>query len=128
MNTRSHHSLFCSSLVCSLFMFAICSVFIFAGLGTLFAQSPGTVKDKNIPGSGIMRFAYVPAGRFDMGDQENSPAHRVIITKGFWIGVTEVTQGQWKGVMGALPKRCSTGNLNATFFGDTKPVVCVNWF
>jgi formylglycine-generating enzyme required for sulfatase activity len=43
----------------------------------------------------------VPAGSFMMG--ESSSSHKVTLTKGFWIGWTEVTQAQWKAVIGNNP-------------------------
>ena len=58
-----------------------------------------------------MKLKLIPAGEFlmgspesdeDAGDSEN-PQHRVRITKPFYLGVTEVTQGQWEAVMGTRP-------------------------
>ena len=63
-------------------------------------------------------FVRIPSGRFVMGTtQENQrlleekgwwnrflsveqPAHLVVIRRPFWIGQTEVTQAQWKRIMG----------------------------
>ena len=42
-----------------------------------------------------------PAG--EKGRQENEEQVGVILTKPFWLGKTEVTQGQFKKVMGAAP-------------------------
>jgi formylglycine-generating enzyme required for sulfatase activity len=74
-----------------------------------------------------MRFHYVPPGEFTMGSPESEPErekietqHRVRLTRGFWMGETEVTQGQWRAVMGTSPsllKGC----------GDTCPVERVSW-
>ena len=64
----------------------------------------------------------MPAGSFDMGandDADSKPVHRVNIP-GFLLGKTEVTQGQWKTVMGGNPsifKQC----------GDDCPVENVSW-
>ena len=47
----------------------------------------------------------LPAGSFEMGSNENAderPVHRVNVPS-FLIGKTEVTQGQWKAVMGSNP-------------------------
>jgi formylglycine-generating enzyme required for sulfatase activity len=71
--------------------------------------SPATGKTyKNSIG---MEFIEIPAGEFLMGcskgDTECSvdekPQHKVKITKSFYIGRFEVTQGQWKKVMGNNP-------------------------
>jgi formylglycine-generating enzyme required for sulfatase activity len=58
-----------------------------------------------------MRFVLIPAGEFLMGspaDDEYSfgddrPQHRVRITKAFYLGVCEVTQGQYEAVVGSCP-------------------------
>ncbi|MBC8216867.1 MAG: formylglycine-generating enzyme family protein [Planctomycetes bacterium] len=47
-----------------------------------------------------MKLVSIPAGSFMMGS--NRP-HEVRISKGFWMGQTEVTQGQYKSVMNAEP-------------------------
>ena len=74
-----------------------------------------------------MRFRYVPAGTFRMGSPETETErgeeeflHRVELTRAFWIGETEVTQGQWHGLMGTNP---ATSNQCGKC-----PVEAVNWF
>ena len=49
---------------------------------------------------------WCPAGTFMMGSPrteegryDNERQHEVTLTKGFWMGETEVTQGQWKKIM-----------------------------
>ena len=62
-----------------------------------------------------MRFRHVPAGRFMMGAPEGDtdalpfekPRHEVEITKDFYLGVHEVTQKQYKDVMGHNPSHFS---------------------
>jgi formylglycine-generating enzyme required for sulfatase activity len=60
-----------------------------------------------------MMFNKIPAGTFMMGsptdeigrkDAEETQ-HKVTITKAFYMQATEVTQGQWKAVMGTMPWR-----------------------
>jgi len=67
-----------------------------------------------------MEFVWIPAGEFMMGsnsgDADEKPVHGVRITKGFWMGRYEVTQGQWRDVTGR--------NLEK---GDHYPVERVSW-
>jgi len=37
--------------------------------------------------------------------------HSVVLTKGFWMGKTTVTQGQWKALMGNNPSNFNRANL-----------------
>ncbi len=46
-------------------------------------------------------FRWCPAGNFKMG--EGDDAIDVELSKGFWLGETEVTQGQWQKLMGTTP-------------------------
>jgi formylglycine-generating enzyme required for sulfatase activity len=70
-------------------------------------------------------FVRIPPGEFMMGCSagdttcivNESPAHRVAITRPFEIGKYEVTQAQWEAVMGANPSR---------FRGADRPVENVN--
>jgi len=81
------------------------------------------------PAGGDMIF--IPAGTFDMGcttsqqtygncDSDETPVHSVTLTHDFYIGETEVTQGEYQAVMGSNPS-CFEG------CGSTCPVDCVNW-
>jgi formylglycine-generating enzyme required for sulfatase activity len=73
-----------------------------------------------------MKFVLIPAGEFTMGSPENEqnrfrdegPQHKVKITKPFYMQTTEVTQAQWKAVMGSNP---------SYFKGDDLPVEQVSW-
>ena len=77
---------------------------------------------------GGVRFVWrwICPGRFMMGcdetdahgfEWEKSP-HWVVITQGFWMGETPVTQAQWQAVMGVNPSH---------FKGDELPVEMVSW-
>lgn len=57
-----------------------------------------------------VRLCWCPAGRFIMGSPPGEPERRpgedqvaVTLTRGFWIGKFEATQGDWKRVAGKLP-------------------------
>ncbi len=64
----------------------------------------------------------VPAGSFLMGseggDSDEKPVTRVTISRAFWLGKQEVTQGEWVAVMGSNPSH---------FKGDRLPVESVSW-
>ena len=76
-----------------------------------------------------MSFVLIPAGSFKMGstDKEDGwyldelPQHLVTITKPFYLQTTEVTQKQWREVMGSDPK--DLGHKNC----DECPVEGVSW-
>ncbi len=58
----------------------------------------------------------IPAGTFVMGSDQTNESHRVTLTKPFYMGVFEVTQRQWKLVMGSWPGSTPSdryGNGNA---------------
>lgn len=64
----------------------------------------------------------IPAGEFQMGSKESDdeqPIHKVSVKK-FALGRTEITQGQWRAVMGNNPSRFSS-------CGDNCPVETVSW-
>ena len=60
-----------------------------------------------------MEFVWVPAGEFRMGSTSSEafdseqPVTRVRISRGYWLGRHEVTQGQWQAVMGTNPSKFS---------------------
>src|SRR5262245_44889994 len=73
---------------------------------------------------------WCPPGRFLMGSPPGEPERRpgedqveVRLTRGFWIGKYEATQGDWKRVVGELP-----GELTAELpEGNDYPVGNVNF-
>jgi formylglycine-generating enzyme required for sulfatase activity len=66
----------------------------------------------------------IPAGSFRMGDlnggggSDEKPVHRVTIPRPFAVGKYEVTQAEWRAVMGSNPSR---------FKGGRNPVEKVSW-
>jgi sulfatase modifying factor 1 len=73
---------------------------------------------------------WCPAGTFLMGSPPDEPERRsdedqveVTLTTGFWIGKYEVTQGQWKRLMGELPGELTQVGGN----GDDFPAYNVNY-
>jgi formylglycine-generating enzyme required for sulfatase activity len=77
-----------------------------------------------------MELILIPAGTFRMGsplterDRGKMEAQvDVTLTRPFYLGIKEVTQGQWRAVMGTRPwKR----ELNVAE-GDTFPATCISW-
>ena len=58
-----------------------------------------------------MKFLLIPPGEFQMGSAEShsetysSPVHKVRITNPFYLGIYEVTQAEYKRVMGTNPSQ-----------------------
>ena len=73
-----------------------------------------------------IEFVWIPAGEFRMGStgryayDDEKPVTRVRISRGYWLGKYEVTQGQWEGVMGGNPSRFEN-------CGQDCPVERVSW-
>jgi formylglycine-generating enzyme required for sulfatase activity len=75
-----------------------------------------------------IRLCWCPAGRFLMGSPPDEPERRpgedqveVTLSRGFWIGKYEVTQGQWKRLAGEFPGPLTAGA------GDDFPVYSINF-
>ena len=70
---------------------------------------------------------WIPPGKFLMGSPnyeaghcyDDETQHQVILTRGFWMFDTPVTQELWQAVIGENPSR---------FKGSKYPVENVNWF
>ncbi len=81
---------------------------------------------QEITNSQGMNFVLIPPGSFIMGSPEdefqrsdNENPHKVTITRAFYIQTTEVTQEQWKKIMGDNPSK---------FTGCPKcPVDSISW-
>ena len=67
-------------------------------------------------------FRRVHAGSFIMGSNQSNTAHRVTLTKPFYMGISEVTQKQWELVTGSNP--CSASSYGK---GNTCPVHYVSY-
>ena len=89
------------------------------------AMSP----DRFVPGEvrifDDIEFVWIPAGTFTMGSpsseksrEDDEREHQVTIRQGFWLGRYEVTQREWRRVMGSNPSR---------FKDDDCPVETVSW-
>ncbi len=80
---------------------------------------------ENLNNSIGMEFVLIPAGEFYMGSDStpivafDNPLHKVTISKAFYMANYEVTQAQWKIIMGNNP---------SFFEGDELPVEQVSWY
>jgi formylglycine-generating enzyme required for sulfatase activity len=74
-----------------------------------------------------VKLCWCPPGQFRMGSPRSEPERRpgenqvdVTLSKGFWIGKYEVTQGQWKRITGEAP-------VTTAGAGDDFPVYTINF-
>jgi formylglycine-generating enzyme required for sulfatase activity len=93
-------------------------------------ERPGKLA-KRITNSIKMKLVLIPRGTFTMGSPASESSrsadeeqHEVEITKPFYLGVTEVTQGQFKRVMGYNPSHFSRdgkGKAGLSYLDISKP-------
>ncbi len=81
----------------------------------------GDVKTITLPGGEPLEMVWIAPGTFTMGSPssesgrfDNETQHRVTLTKGYWLGKYEVTQGQWQAVMGNNPSYFKKGRVIET--------------
>jgi len=86
-------------------------------------QSPNAGKAWTVPELNL-EMVPIAAGMFQMGSDNGrdseKPVHTVRITKPFWLGRYQVTQGQWEALMGNNPSHFKNIGKNA-------PVENVSW-
>ena len=101
------------------------------------AMIPVTLRDPPAPlweeetfellGDAAMEMVRVEPGTFWMGEPDGTPdevpSHLVTISKAFWLGKHEVTQGQWETVMGTRPW---AGQSNVES-GSSYPATYISW-
>jgi len=100
---------------------------------------PGAVRTN--PNDG-QPYVWIPPGEFQMGcsprdnecDSDENPPHTVRITRGFWLGQTEVTVGAYKrfvaktaGSLPAEPVLVST-KLNPGWTDLEQPMAGITWY
>ncbi len=126
---RSEHDISRRSLVLG----AIVSVLLFGRIARAQPPAPGTVEENP---KDQLKYVYIPPGTFMMGcspgDSEcaddERPAHRVVITRGIWLGQTEVTVGAYKRFIAARGHAApSTPYFKAGSMSDALPVDTVSW-
>jgi formylglycine-generating enzyme required for sulfatase activity len=101
--------------------------------------APSPMRDRTFTNSIGMKFVLIPQGKFLMGSPKDKryhrddelPQHEVQITKAFYLGVYEVTQKQYRAIMGINPSFFSaTGDGSSEIRGldtDNFPVERVSW-
>ncbi|VVB94638.1 Hercynine oxygenase [uncultured archaeon] len=105
-------------------MFIVCVLLIVSGC----VQQDSVESQETFVNSIGIEFVQIPAGEFNMGSSENyqnktgkddeRPLHHVVLSKSFYMGKYEVTQKQWREVMGTEP---------SLYKGDDLPVDQVSW-
>ena len=122
---------------CSLVQFATgllgaqCSEPVTSPSDSSMADAPGAFSgfkagdEREVAG---IKLCWCPPGKFTMGSPAGEPERRpgedqveVTLSKGFWMGKYEVTQRQWKRVIGEFPAKLTAGE------GDDFPVYTVNF-
>jgi formylglycine-generating enzyme required for sulfatase activity len=127
-----HHRLRLLAILAALVLFAFCRPAEGAQVGeqvgaqenaTLATPAPGERWVE--PWTG-MAFRWIPTGCYTMGSDQGEPGHEFdegpqheVCLTGFWMGETEVTQGQWSAVMGSNPSLIQNG--------EEHPVDMVSW-
>ena len=129
-------------------------VAVVAGLGAIwyFTRSPrqpttqAQAEVSLVPGTARLnpkdglKYAWIPPGTFIMGcspgdnecDESEKPAHQVTLTKGFWMGQTEVTVGAYKRFAretgrGMPPEPVFGKAFNSGWANNAMPIVNVTW-
>lgn len=118
--------------------------------GSAYAQDRVSAgQPSGLPSGGVkenpkdgLSYVWIPPGKFTMGcspydsqcDAGERPAHAVTITKGFWIGQTEVTVAAYKHFVTAAGKQMpnepslSGEQLNPGWNDGSMPMVDVTWY
>lgn len=110
------------------FLIVVCATGLASSNGVSGPDAFGGVNagdEKDLAG---VRLCWCPPGHFTMGSPRSESERRpgenqveVTLTRGFWVGKFEVTQGLWKRVIGSLPAVLDQGA------GDTFPIYNVNF-
>ena len=103
--------------------------------GTITFREEDIAKEWVNPKDG-QKYVWIPPGSFRMGcsagdtecDEGEKPPHQVTITKGFWLGQTEVTVGAYKRFAAATGRQMPDAPaFNSGWANDSMPILNVNW-
>jgi len=104
--------------------------------------APPTVTEWDASGNPLLvvkdglKYVWIPPGTFMMGcspgdtkcGADEKPPHHVTITKGFWLGQTEVTVGAYKRFAAATGRQMpDTPGFNSRWTNENMPIVNVTW-
>ncbi len=104
-----------------------------APLRTVSAPAALTVREN--PKDGL-KYVWIPPGTFMMGcspggtecENDEKPAHRVTITRGFWIGQTLVTAAAYQRFVGATGRQMPAApDFNTGWANANMPIVGMTW-
>jgi WD40 repeat protein len=101
-------------------------------------RTPGKVRENAKDG---LKYVWIPPGTFMMGcspgdtecKDDEKPPHQVTITKGYWLGQTEVTVGAYKRFVQSAGKKMPPerdglgGRPNPGWKNEVLPMVNVRW-
>ena len=90
----------------------------------------GTTPGQHWAGNGLrMKFRWCPPGQFKMGEPQNQVD--MTLSRGFWLGTCEVTQGEYRQVMNDNPSFFAYEGRDAAMpagiDADKLPVEYVSW-
>jgi len=122
-----------------LFAFAILATPVV--LATLADEGPPAPAQVRENPKGKLKYVWIPPGSFTMGcspdetrcQGDQKPSHRVTISRGFWIGQTEVTVGAYKRfgqrTGRSMPREADQFGrpLNPGWGNDSMPIVNLTW-
>jgi formylglycine-generating enzyme required for sulfatase activity len=90
-----------------------------------------------LPGSVPLEMVWIPGGTFTMGSPasdtdslSNEKPQHLVTVGGYWMGKYELTQGQWKAIMGGTNPSWFQSGQNGVPDGtntDNRPVERVSW-
>ena len=94
-----------------------------------------TERTFSLPGGASLVMIWIRPGTFQMGAPESEPGrwpwevpvHEVEISKGFWLGKYEVTQGQWEAVMETTPWQENGQDQYYVQSNPSHPAVYISW-
>jgi formylglycine-generating enzyme required for sulfatase activity/serine/threonine protein kinase len=101
------------------------------GKGTL---AHGQVRTRTNSADGL-EYAWIPSGTFEMGcvpadvdcSEDEAPRHSVRLSRGFWMGRTEVTVAAWRRFASATSYQGPVGATQLSDSDTNQPIVQASW-